>query len=85
MSVRKYITLIQDFVDDAISADVFEKRYVDLFKNEKEIFSEEIYGALNSLFLDADAYCSDESIRGPEDFDENQLKLSAKKCLKTLT
>lgn len=82
---EKYILLIKQFVSGEIAAPQFEALYLEFFKNESEIFSERIFGVLNELFLDVDAYCSDPSLRDTGDIDDKELLERAKSALRKLT
>ncbi|TXK95117.1 hypothetical protein BMR11_14125, partial [Methylococcaceae bacterium CS5] len=44
-----------------------------MFKEETRVLPEDVYDALNNLFLDVDAYCADVSLRDDEDLDEEDL------------
>ncbi len=83
-TIQKYILLITQFVTGEIAASQFEASYLDTFKNESEIFPEKIYGVLNELFLDVDAYCSDPDLRDEEDLDDQELLERAKEALTKL-
>ena len=50
-TIEKYILLITQFVTGEIAAPQFEVSYLEMFKNESEIFPEKTYGVLNELFL----------------------------------
>ena len=56
-----------------------------MFKEETRVLPEDVYDALNNLFLDVDAYCGDVSLRDDEDLDEEDLVASVKEALKKLT
>ena len=70
----KYIELITRFVARKIAAADFERAYLDMFKSEKQSLPTEDFDVLDGLFSDVDAYCSDATLRGPEDLDEQQLR-----------
>ena len=64
--------------------DRFETLYLNMFKQENELLGDEIYAPLNKLFCDADAYCSNASLRNKNDINGDELLLSAKECLSDL-
>lgn len=67
-----------------MSADEFESLYLFMFKNDQAAYQEEVYQVLDDLFADVDAYCSDPSLRQPNDLDEHQLLQEARKALHAL-
>lgn len=83
--VARYILLLTQFVAGEITAAQFEFSYLEMFKDEKEEFPEDVYDVLNNLFSDVDAFCGDPSIRDEEDLDEEGLIASVKEALKKLT
>jgi hypothetical protein len=85
ITIKKYILLITEFVEGAISASQFEIAYLEMFKAETSHLSENVYGVLNNLFLDVDAYCEDPQLRDEEDLNDIQLLASAKTSLERLT
>lgn len=79
--IEKYILLITQFVTGEITAPQFEVLYLNMFKNELEIFSEKNYALLNELFFNVDAYCSDPSLRDENDLSDQELLERAKQAL----
>lgn len=81
-----YITLLKKFVTRKITADEFERRFLELYKAETTLMSEKEFQILDKLFGAVDAYCSDpELIEDPLfDIDENGLRLSAQEALDEL-
>jgi len=82
--ISRYILLLMQFVSGKITAAQFERSYLEMFKNEQEVFPENVYEVLNNLFLDVDAYCGDPSLRTKEDLDDDGLRSRAKEALKKL-
>ena len=58
-----YGLLLQDFIDARISADEFQSRYLGMFKNDDRSLSEPLFGLLDKLFGDVDAFCADPTVR----------------------
>jgi hypothetical protein len=56
MSVEEYKQLIRSFLSEAITASVFETRYLSAFKNEPGGMGREVFFILQDLFEDVDAY-----------------------------
>ena len=79
-----YLTLISSFTEGRIDAPTFERRYLDLFGAEERILGEPLYGILQDLFYDVEAYVADESIRGDGDIDDEQLRASAQRAIDAL-
>ena len=61
------------YITGEIPAFQFEVAYLEMFIEETRFLSEDVYDALNNLFLDVDAYCADVSLRDDEDLDEEDL------------
>jgi hypothetical protein len=74
-------TLINSFVDGAIDAPTFETKFLALHRDEVALGHSVRY-AVDLLFYEVDAYCSDTSLRGPADIDEAQLLEAAKNALR---
>jgi hypothetical protein len=83
--MTKYITLLKEFVTQTISANEFESKFLEMFKNETAPISEREFQILDKLFGDVDAYCSEPNLFDPEfEIDEAELRLSAQKALDEL-
>ncbi len=83
--MNKYIMLLKNFVYRKISADEFERRFLELFKGETALMPEREFHILDKLFGDVDAYCSDPDLIDPQfDIDENELRSSAQEALAEL-
>jgi len=72
--------LIADFVDGLMDAPTFERRFLDLRRDEVNRGLSQRY-TVDLLFYELDAYCADPSLAGPDDIDEDQLRHEARKCL----
>ena len=82
----KYIKLLEEFVGEKITADDFERRFIQLFKSDNDLQPGTEFKILDKLFADVDAYCSDpDLIEDPRfDIDGVQLQVSAKETLNKL-
>ena len=82
----KYIKLLEEFVDNKITADEFERRFIQLFKGDNNLQPGTEFKILDKLFADVDAYCGDSDlIEDPRfDIDAVQLQVSAKETLNKL-
>jgi Bacterial self-protective colicin-like immunity len=82
----KYIKLLEEFVGNKITADDFERQFLKIFKDDKNIQFGREFKILDKLFSDVDAYCSDpDLIEDPRfDIDGSQLQVSAKEALNVL-
>ncbi|MCU0544103.1 MAG: colicin immunity domain-containing protein [Oscillatoriaceae cyanobacterium Prado104] len=82
----KYIKLLEEFVGNKITADDFERRFIKMFKGDKNLQIGREFKILDKLFADVDAYCSDpDLIEDPRfDLDGVQLQVSAKEALNML-
>lgn len=77
-SIEEYLSLIWAFVSGSLTASEFEGMYLELFKSDECIRDEAIFLVLDRLFSDVDVFCADSSIRGPDDLDDNGLRLAAR-------
>ena len=82
----KYIKLLEDFAGSKISADEFERRFLQLFKSDDNLQLGREFQILDKLFADVDAYCSDPDLIEDPRFDigEVQLRVSAQETLDKL-
>lgn len=81
-----FIPLIQDFVDERISAQDFETRYLQLAKDYPGLLDDRVSRAVNYLFCEVDALVLDERLRDPDDphqIDEATLRVCAREALRT--
>ena len=51
----------------------FEKKYLNLYKNDATEWTESEFAILDELFGAVDAFCADTNLRSEGDLDENQL------------
>ncbi len=72
--------LICAFVEGRIDGPTFERRFLDVRRNEVNRGLSQRY-AVDLLFYEVDAYCADPSLAGPDDIDEDQLRREASRCL----
>lgn len=79
-----YERLIADFIRGAISAERFDADYIERFEDDDAELTEEEHEILYGLYVDVDAYCPGESMRGPDDLDETELRSSAEMALEKL-
>lgn len=72
--------LISAFVDGLIDGPTFERRFLEIRREEVNQGLSQHY-VVDLLFYEVDAYCADPSLAGPDDIDEDQLRREASKCL----
>jgi hypothetical protein len=84
-SLSDYVRLIRAFVEGQLDVSDFATRYLRLFLSDETFRPETIYQALNSLFLDVDAFYPDAEIRGPDGIDEEELRRRAAATLDALS
>lgn len=58
----------------------FERAFLDARTADIDAGMSERF-SIDLLFYEVDAYCSDPALMGPEDIDEEQLRIEARKCL----
>lgn len=61
--VVPYAVLIRRFVDGGLTADEFEVVFLRLYKLDPTEWPADLFGVLDTLFADVDAYCPDERLR----------------------
>jgi hypothetical protein len=76
-----YAILMQAFVDDRLYALEFESLYLTLFKNDPLMRLGAVFGILDHLFADVDAFCADEHLRDEDDLNEKELKDRVRRAL----
>ncbi len=76
-----YLSLMEAFINQTISARDFERRYLQKFKEESGLLDESTYQVLDEVFGDVDAFEADDSLRREMEaenpgypLDEAQLK-----------
>lgn len=72
--LNPYMNLLQCFGQKEITAVEFEKKYLELYKNDPTDWSEGEFEILDGLFGAVDAFCSDPDLREEDDLDEVQLR-----------
>lgn len=84
--VMSYIELLTEFLEERISVDKFEEAYLEKFKGEDRLSSDEEFKILDSLFGYVDAYYDEESELFDSEFDltENGLRHCVKLALYNL-
>ena len=88
-NIPNYINLINSFMSGNISANEFEKEYLELFKNDEKLIdcSNEVYEILDTLFYAVDSYCSDPDLQNQlaDSLNSDQLLDAAKNALHRLS
>ena len=86
MILQKYTRLIQDFLDERISVEEFEKIYLSEFKAEKIMIESSLFRILDRLFASVDCYWSGcaEGQESAFEISEVQLRKDAMNALKAL-
>lgn len=71
--ISKYLTLIKSYTEGEQTAPEFTSRYLDEFKGEESLMSEELYDILDRMFGSADFYSEDPELRGKYGIDDEEL------------
>ena len=79
-----YIELIEKFVEYKIDVLCFETSFLKMFKNDKELYPDNIYNVLDQFFSDVDMFVYDDELRDNGDLGKEQLRESAQQVLKSL-
>lgn len=73
MRTTDYVKLLESFANGHITASEFEKKFLDLNREDKNVYSEEINSILSKLFVTIDSFCENQYLRDEGDINENQL------------
>ncbi|OJU80351.1 MAG: hypothetical protein BGO10_06815 [Chlamydia sp. 32-24] len=86
-SISPYVTLLQSYVQDEMSEDVFTQRWLLTFQSDATLRSTEEFNLLNNLFGDVDAFIQEKGFKEDKTSadPENSLKVRSKKLLEILT
>lgn len=80
-----YIELLEAFLEQrTLDSSTFEKRYLELFKGDPTMFSDEEFLVLDKLFADVDMFEADPDLRAEDNLDEPGLRASAEEALRKL-
>lgn len=80
-----YLELLTQFVNNAITADEIETRYIALFSSDSISWPHDVFRALEDFFFAVDDYVSLDHLRTqPEDLDGDQLRGKAIDALAAL-
>ena len=83
--LSQYREIIRKFVNDEMSADDFEAKYLHTFTNDKVHVRGDVFVILEDLFFDVDDYVSDPVLRdSPGDLSGEQLRERAAATYKKL-
>ncbi|MEH7484842.1 colicin immunity domain-containing protein [Neobacillus drentensis] len=83
MSAYKYKSLMEDFINEVITVDDFEREYLITFKNETERMGNTLFEILNGVFEAVDCYWY-ECLPGQEtafEISEQQLRKEVNEAL----
>ena len=81
----EYLQVINLFLSGGMKTADFERRYLQMFKDDSTIRPDEEYEVLNALFSAVDAYCGDAALRDAYSLDEQQLRAEAQSASRSLT
>ena len=85
MAVGSYPRVLEAFLDGRTTAGDFEARFLELFLADGRMHPTSVYRTLNTLCLDADAFCADPALRGSDEQDEERLRASVAAALVELS
>jgi hypothetical protein len=85
-ALAPYLTLLESFVSGEVAAPVFEQQYLERYKGDAFLWSDPVFGVLDGLFADVDAYVADDDLRDIDDgdLDDEGLRTSAASALARL-
>jgi hypothetical protein len=62
MKFDDYQELMEQFLDGRLAPVAFQMAYLAKFKHEARILPDEVFGVLDRLFAEVDAFCADEAL-----------------------
>lgn len=85
-AVEPYLTLLEGFVSERLTARAFEQQFLDRYKKDSFRWSAPFFDVLDDLFADVDAYVADGEQRDVDDgdLDDEGLRTSAEAALARL-
>lgn len=75
-----YLAVVEDFLEGLLTTEELQRVYQGTFQDDNRPFDEHEYKALNEFFLDIEDYVEEPSLRGPNDFDEAELRRRAERA-----
>lgn len=75
MSYNNFLALMKDFINDKIDANTFQTYFFRLLHKD-DVFFNNYYDAMQSLFYDVEEYCPNKELRNTDEIDEIALKNS---------
>jgi len=82
--LEQYISLLDAFLRESISAVEFERLFLITFKSDTTMWPPALFKILDTLFGDIDAFCADEGLREEGDLSEQELRVQCAQALKAL-
>lgn len=83
MSYNNFLELMNDFVNDKISADTYQTYFFKLLHDDNKFF-DKYYDIMQDLFYCIEEYCDDEELRNVGEIDEIGLKINTLNALKLI-
>lgn len=83
MSYNNFLELMNDFVNNKISADIYQTYFFKLLHDDNEFF-DKYYDIMQDLFYDVEEYCPNKQLRNDWEIDEYELKNSTINTLKLI-
>jgi hypothetical protein len=83
MSYNNFLELMNDFVNNKISADIYQTYFFKLLHDDNEFF-DKYYDIMQDLFYDVEEYCPNKQLRNDGEIDEYELKNSTINTLKLI-
>lgn len=83
MSYNNFLELMNDFVNNKISADIYQTYFFKLLHDDNEFF-DKYYDIMQNLFYDVEEYCPNKQLRNDGEIDEYELKNSTINTLKLI-
>ena len=83
MSYNNFLELMNDFVNNKISANIYQTYFFKLLHDDNEFF-DKYYDIMQDLFYDVEEYCPNKQLRNDGEIDEYELKNSTINTLKLI-
>lgn len=83
-ALQPYIDLLSGFVERGLPAATFERRFLEVYKNDPTMFSDEEFLVLDGVFGDMHAFVAEDDLRDEGDLDEREPRTRCEAALARL-
>ncbi|MBL8549297.1 MAG: hypothetical protein JNJ73_04885 [Hyphomonadaceae bacterium] len=84
MSQSEWIALLEAFLENRLSAEAFERRFLEAWRAQRDAVVEPFPPAIDTLFYVVEAFSTEQTNRNSYDADETELRQAARTALREL-